>query len=152
VGIRNPRDFSAGAIYLALAIAVLWLGRDYQQGSSARMGPGYFPSALGMILGVFGLVSIGRSFVRPGEPIEAIAWRPLALILGAVVLFGFLLPRAGVIAALIALIVVAALASRHSRLNITSVAALAGVVAFCVIVFVKGLGVPMPLVGTWFGG
>jgi hypothetical protein len=152
VGIRNPRDFWAGAIYLALAIGVLWIGRDYQQGSSARMGAGYFPYALGMILGAFGLVSVGRSFIRPGEPIEAIAWRPLALVLGAIVLFGFLLPRAGVIVALTALIVVAALASRHTRLNVTSVAALAGIVAFCVIVFVKGLGVPMPMLGSWFGG
>ena len=150
--IRNPRDFWAGAIYLALAIAAIWIGRDYQQGTSARMGPGYFPTALGALLGMFGLVSIGRSFVRPGEPIGAIAWRPLALILGAIVLFGFLLPRAGVIVALTALIVVGALASRNTRLNATSVAALVGTVAFCVLVFVKGLGVPMPLVGTWFGG
>jgi hypothetical protein len=72
--------------------------------------------------------------------------------LGAVVLFGFLLPRAGVIVALTALIVVGALASRNTRLKATSVAALVGTVAFCVLVFVKGLGVPMPLVGTWFGG
>ena len=74
MGIRNPRDFSAGAIYLALAIAVLWLGRDYQQGSSARMGPGYFPSVLGMILGVFGLVSIGRSFCNASTLCRA--WPP----------------------------------------------------------------------------
>ena len=82
MGIRNPRDFWAGAIYLALAIVVIWIGRNYQQGTSARMGPGYFPYALGMILGAFGLVSIGRSFIRPGEPIEAIAWRPLATVPG----------------------------------------------------------------------
>jgi hypothetical protein len=57
-----------------------------------------------------------------------------------------------VIVALTALIVVGALASRNTRLNATSVAALVGTVTFCVLVFVKGLGVPMPLVGTWFGG
>ncbi len=57
--IRNPRDFWAGAIYLVLAIVVLWIGRGYPQGSSARMGPGYFPVALGSILAVFGAVSIG---------------------------------------------------------------------------------------------
>ena len=54
--------------------------------------------------------------------------------------------------ALPCLIVVSALASRNSRLDVTSVAALVGLVAFCVVVFVKGLGVPMPLLGTWFGG
>jgi hypothetical protein len=150
--IRNPRDFGAGAIYLALAIAAIWIGRDYQFGTSERMGPGYFPTALGSILAAFGIVSIGRSFVRPGEPISAIAWRPLALVLGATVLFAFLLPRAGVLVALPCLIVVGALASRNSRLDLTSTAALVGLIAFCVLVFVKGLGVPMPLLGTWFGG
>ena len=150
--IRNPRDFWAGAIYLALAIAAIWIGQDYQLGTSERMGAGYFPTALGSILAMFGVVSMGRSFIRPGGAISAIAWRPLALVLGSTVLFGLLLPRAGVLIALPCLIVVSALASRNSRLDVTSIAALVGLVAFCVVVFVKGLGVPMPLIGTWFGG
>jgi len=150
--IRNPRDFWAGAIYLALAAVVIWIGRNYPQGSSARMGPGYVPMALGAILAIFGIVSIGRSFFRPGEAISALAWRPLVLILGSVVLFGLLLDRVGVLIALPCLIVVSALASRNSRIDVTSVSALVGPVAFCVVVFVKGLGVPMPLIGTWFGG
>ena len=150
--IRSPRDFWAGAIYLALAIAAIWIGQDYQLGTSERMGPGYFPTALGSTLAIFGALPMGRSFIRPGEAISAIAWRPLALVLGSTVLFGLLLPRAGALIALPCLIVVSALASRNSRLNVTSIAALVGLVAFCVVVFVKGLGVPMPLIGTWFGG
>lgn len=150
--IRNPRDFWAGAIYLALACVVIWIGRNYAQGSSERMGPGYFPTALGSLLAVFGAVSMARSFIRPGEPIGAIAWKPLLLILGSVVLFGLLLDRVGVIVALVCLIAISAMASRYSKLNATSLAAMAGLVAFCVLVFVKGLGVPMPLVGTWLGG
>jgi hypothetical protein len=150
--IRNPRDFWAGALYLALAIFVIWIGRDYQQGTSARMGPGYFPVVLGSILAIFGIVSIARSFIRTGEAISAFAWRPLALVLGSTVVFGLLLGRVGVLIALPCLIVISALASRNSRLDVTSVAALIGLVAFCVVVFVKGLGVPMPLIGTWFGG
>jgi hypothetical protein len=54
--------------------------------------------------------------------------------------------------ALPCLIVVGALASRQSRLDFKSAAALIGVVAFCVLVFVKGLGVPMPLLGSWLVG
>jgi hypothetical protein len=152
MSIRNPRDFWAGAIYLALAAVVLWVGRNYPLGSSARMGPGYVPVALGSILAVFGIVSVGRSLLRPGEAISAFAFRPLVLVLGSVVLFGLLLDRVGVLIALPCLVIVSALASRHSRINVASVSALVGLVAFCVIVFVKGLGVPMPLIGTWFGG
>ena len=98
-----------------------------------------------------GVASVGRSFVRSGEAISAFAWRPLACVLGATVLFGLLLPRAGVLVALPCLIVVGALGSRSSRLDATSIAALVGLVALCVAVFVKGLGVPMPLIGSWLG-
>ena len=150
--IRNPRDFWAGAIYLALAIVAISIGRNYQLGTSERMGPGYFPTALGSILALFGVVSIGRSFIRPGEAIAALAWRPLVLVLGATVLFGLLLDRLGLLVALPCLIVVSALASRYSRLDATSIVAMVGLVAFCALVFVKGLGVPMPLIGTWLGG
>ena len=152
MGVRNPRDFWAGAIYLALAAVVVWIGSGYEQGTSARMGPGYFPIVLGVVLALFGAVSVGRSFVRPGAPVGAFAWRPLVLVLGATVLFGLLLPGAGVLVALPCLVVVGALASRHSRLDLASAATLVGLVAFCVIVFVKGLGLPMPLIGSWFGG
>ena len=148
---RNPRDFWAGLIYLVLGIGVLWIGRGYSVGTSARMGPGYFPAVLGGLLMLFGVISVARSFMRPGEAVSAIAWKPVALVLGGTVLFGLLLERAGLIVALPVLIVVSALASRHTRLDATSVAALVGIVAFCVLVFVKGLGVPMPLLGSWFG-
>ena len=152
MAIRNPRDFWAGVIYVALAVAVIAIGRNYAAGSAERMGPGYFPTTLGIILAVIGIVSIGRAFLRPGEPVGAFAWRPLVLVLGAVALFGVLLPATGLLIALPCLIIVGALASRRSRLDLKSVVALAGVVAFCALVFVKGLGVPMPLLGSWFGG
>jgi Tripartite tricarboxylate transporter TctB family len=152
VRIRNPRDFWAGAIYLTLAIAVIWIGQNYEQGTSARMGPGYFPTVLGTVLAIFGVISIGRSLLRPGDALSAFAWRPLVLVIGATVLFGLLLPRAGLLIALPCLIVVGAFASRNSRFDATSIAALVGLIAFCVLVFVKALGLPMPLIGVWFGG
>jgi len=150
--IRNPRDFWAGTIYLALAVAVLWIGRAYPLGSSARMGPGYFPIALGLLLAMFGAASVARSFVRAGEPITPFAWRPLLLVLGSVVAFGLLVHGLGALIALPILIVIAAMASRYSRPDATSVAALIGMTAFCVLVFIKGLGMPMPLIGAWLGG
>lgn len=152
MSIRNPRDFWAGAIYLALAAVVIVIGRNYSFGSSARMGPGYFPVALGSILALLGAVSVIRSFLRPGEAVGAFAWRPLLLILGAVVLFGLLLDRAGAVVALAALMIGGAFASQYSRLDLKTVAAFGGLIAFCVLVFVKGLGVPMPILGSWFGG
>ncbi len=149
---RNPKDFWAGAIYLALGVAVVLIGRNYAIGTAARMGPGYLPTVLGSLLAVFGVAAIGRSFVRPGEPISAFAWKPVVHVLGSIVLFAVLLQPAGLLVALPVMIVVGASASRHTRANLVSVLALAGIVAFCALVFVKGLGVPMPLLGSWFGG
>ena len=131
MSIRNPRDFWAGAVYLALAIVVISIGRNYDFGGSERMGPGYFPTVLGAVLALLGIASVGRSFVIPGETISAFAWRPLAFVLGSTVLFGLLLSGAGVLVALSCLIVVSALGSRYSRLDVKSAAA---------------------LIGAWFGG
>lgn len=150
MSVRSSRDFWAGAIYLGLGLSVVVLGRGYSMGSSARMGPGYFPTILGGILAVFGAIAVARAFIRPGDGVSAIAWKPLSLILGATVLYGLLLERAGLIVALPLLMIVSAMASRHTQANATSLLALVGILAFCALVFVKGLGVPMPLLGTWF--
>jgi hypothetical protein len=149
--IRSPRDFWAGAIYIAFGAAAVLIGRDYPLGSGARMGPGYFPALLGWLLMAIGALALGRSLLRKGFPVGAIAWRPLALVTGGTVLFGLLLRPAGAVAALAVLLVVSALASRQSRADLPTALAFAGLVAFCVAVFVKGLGVPMPILGSWFG-
>ncbi len=150
--IRSPRDFWAGALYVAFGAAAVLIGRDYPLGSGARMGPGYFPAMLGWLLVGIGAAALLRAFLRGGEPIGAIAWRPLALVVGATVLFGLLLRPLGAAPALAVLLGVSALASRHSRADARTLLAFAGLVAFCVLVFIKGLGVPMPILGSLFGG
>ncbi|HYI71960.1 MAG TPA: hypothetical protein VEX87_19525, partial [Skermanella sp.] len=74
---------------------------------------------------------------------------PLSLVLGACALFGALLQTAGLIAALLALVLVSASASRRFGFDWTAVAGLAALIAFCSLIFVGGLGVPMPLAGSW---
>jgi len=72
-GIRNPKDFWAGAIYVAFGAAGLLIGTNYSMGSAGRMGPGYFPVALSVLLLAFGVASLVRSFIRPGDPIRGLA-------------------------------------------------------------------------------
>ena len=147
--IRAPKDFWAGAICLGLGATALWVGQDYKFGSAGRMGPGYFPLVLATLLVVLGAISIVRSFIVAGEPISAFVWQPMFLILLATALFGFLLPRAGVVIALLALCLVSAAASNQFRFEWKATAGLLVLIAFCVLVFVKGLGVPMPITGSW---
>ncbi|MEQ1611832.1 MAG: tripartite tricarboxylate transporter TctB family protein, partial [Hyphomicrobiaceae bacterium] len=95
-------------------------------------------------------VSLARSFITKGEPITEILWKPMALILIANALFAFLLPRAGIVVALLALCLTSAAASREFRFDWKATAGLIALVVFCVVVFVKGLGVPMSITGSWF--
>lgn len=149
--VRSPKDFGAGALYVAFGLAAVWIGRDYTFGTGARMGPGYFPSVLGGLLVLFGLAAIVRSFVQSGGPMGTIAWKPLFLVVFATVLFGFLLPRVGLPVSLILLALVSAAASEKFRFEWRAALGLVALVALCALVFVTALGVPLPLFGTWLG-
>jgi hypothetical protein len=149
--IRNPKDFGAGAIYFVIGLAAVWIAQRYAFGTGARMGPGYFPTVLGVLLAIFGVASIVRSFMQSGERIGSIAWKPLALITAGTVLFGFLLPRAGLIIAILAYVLVSASASERFRFDWRATAGLFALIAFCSLVFVTLLGVPLPILGSWFG-
>ena len=146
---RNPKDVYAGLIYIAFGLAAILLARDYEMGSATRMGPAYFPTVLGGLLALIGAISLIRGLIVPGALLDRFAWRPLAIIVGASVLFGFLLRPAGLVPAVLVLVFVGSLASRRFRLVPTLLLA-AGLAAFSALVFVKGLGVPAPLFGSWF--
>ena len=147
--VQNPKDFWTGMIYLAVGAGVIFIARNYSVGTASRMGPGYFPLALSGLLIVFGLVAVVRSFIVPGEPIGAFAWKPMVLVLGATALFGALISTLGLVIALLALVLVSAAASEKFRFDWRAVLGLVALIIFCSLGFVKGLGVPMPLFGPW---
>jgi hypothetical protein len=144
------KDFWIGVFYLALGSVGAMLARDYTFGSAGRMGPGYFPTVISVLLIGFGLASLLRAWRTPGETVGALNLKGLALIAGSVFAFGYLLPRAGLGAAMVALVLLSALASSRFRLGWRPLVGLAALTGFCVGVFVYGLGIPMPLVGSWF--
>lgn len=147
--IRNPKDFWAGLIYLVAGLAAVHIAQDYAMGSAVRMGPGYFPKVLGSVLALIGLIALVRSFLRPGEAIGRLAWRETLLVLGATFLFGLLVRGAGLAISLLVLVTVSAYASRQFRWRPTLFLAF-GLALFSVLVFIKGLGIPLPLWGSWF--
>jgi hypothetical protein len=149
--IRSPKDFWAGVLYAAIGGAAIVIARDYGMGSSSRMGPAYFPTVLGGLLLLIGIASLVRSFFARGEPIGAIAWKGMFLVTLATVLFGVLLRPAGLVVALATLILVSAAASVKFRFDWRALTMMAGLILFCALVFVKGLGLPVALLGTWFG-
>lgn len=151
--IRSIKDFLTGLIYLTIgsgAILIAVLG-DYKIGVALKMGPAYFPLVLSGLLILIGLISLVRSFISPGTPVGALTVKGLLLVVVPTILFGFLVRGAGLVVALPVLVIVSSFASREFRWGPT-LALAAGMTVFCTLVFLKGLGVPLPILGSWFGG
>ena len=148
--IRHPKDFWTGIIFLFFGLAAIIIGLDYPMGSAGRMGPAYFPAVLGAMLSLVGLVGVIRSFLRNGEAISKFHIKELVIVLVAVLLFGFLMRTAGLIPATLVLVLLSAYASPKFSWG-ASIALAVGLAAFSVLMFVKLLGLPMPILGPWFG-
>lgn len=148
--IRHPKNFWTGVIFLAFGLAAVLIARDYSMGQAAKMGPAYFPTVLGWMLVAIGGVGILRSFFGHGEAIERFAIKQLIIILGAVLLFGFLIRGAGLVPAIIVLIMLSAYASTKFHL-VQTIALAIGLTLFSILIFVKLLGLPIAMLGPWFG-
>jgi putative tricarboxylic transport membrane protein len=149
--IRNPKDFFAGLIFLAIA-GIFALGiPELPIGTSLRMGPGYFPLVLILLLTAFGLGILINGLRSKGEPIGDIPWRALILITIAIVFFGFTLRGLGLVPSLAITVLITTFGSRQWTWRM-SLALVVGIVASSVGVFVYGLGLPIPLLGPWAGG
>ncbi len=92
--IKSQKDFFAGLMFLVVGIAFAWGATTYNIGEGARMGPGYFPLMLGVLLAAMGSFIIFEALVvetEDGEPVGKIAWKPLGFIIAANLVFGTLL-------------------------------------------------------------
>ena len=148
--IKHPRDFYAGLMYALVGLGAMVIARDYNMGTSVRMGPGYFPTLLGALLIIIGTLSMIRAFLRQGESIATFYWKEIFLVLGSVVLFGLLVRGAGLVPSLILLVLVSAWASEKFQIKSAVLLAILTSV-FSALVFVKGLGLPFSIIGPWFG-
>lgn len=148
--IRNQRDFWAGIMFLVAGLLFIALSQQYQLGTAAKMGPGYFPTVLGGLMGFLGILISWGATARsnPVTTLTKVGWRELILVLAAVAAFGFLLPRLGMVLSVIALIGVAAVAGHEFRLRDT----LLSIVVLLIIsygVFVYGLELQFPVWPTF---
>jgi len=140
--IRAPKDFWSGVMFCAFAVVAVLAARGYSLGSAGKMGPGYFPLLLGGLLGVLGVILIGRSLVLDGEPVPRFHLLPLAVIAVAVALFGLMIEPAGLVVSLALLVVLSAWAGPQFCLTET-VALAAALIVFSIGVFVYALGLSL---------
>jgi hypothetical protein len=160
--IKSQKDFFAGLMFAVVGAAFGIGATSYTVGEGARMGPGYFPLMLGILLALIGIFVIVQALIvetEDGEKIGRWAWKPLGFVLGANLLFGVLLgglprvglPAMGLILAIYGLTFVAALAGEEFKLK--EVAVLATVLAIgSYLAFVVLLRLQFPVWPTFLAG
>jgi putative tricarboxylic transport membrane protein len=145
--VRNQQDFGAALLFAFLGAGGLWFGREYDVGRASEMGPGYFPLVLSWGLIGFGVIIGLRALAVRGPRLQPVAWRSVALVLGAILVFAFLIESAGLALAVLVVTVISALASPELRWKEAIVLGLI-LAAFCVLVFIYGLRQTMTVFGA----
>jgi hypothetical protein len=149
--IRNPKDFWAGFLFVLVGLAAIVLGSRYNLGTAARMGPGYFPRILGMLLIVLGGTIALRALRLDGPVIPAWRWWSTLVVLGSVVLFGLIVNHAGLALSTVILIMLASSASSEFRWKEALVSGLF-LAVLAVGVFIIGLKLQLPIWPTFITG
>jgi hypothetical protein len=160
--IKSQKDFYSGLMFMLIGGGFAWGATNYSVGTGARMGPGYFPLLLGIVLAVLGAGILFYSLVEhteDGEPIGKFAWRPIVFVLGANVAFGILLaglpslgvPAMGLILAIYALVIIASMAGDHFVLkDVLILATILSVGSY--LAFIVLLKLQMPVWPTFITG
>ncbi len=162
VKLKSQKDFWAGMMYMVVGVAFAVGAKNYTIGSGARMGPGYFPLILGILLALIGAGVAFKGLTsgpKDGDPIGKWAWKQVFFVLLANFAFGLLLvgipswgiPAMGLIVAIYGLVFIASLAG--SEFNAKSVFVLATILAVgSYIAFVWALNLQFPVWPSFITG
>ena len=143
------KDFLSGLMFIGFGLAALYVGQKLALGTPVRMGPGYVPRMLSLTLLALGALICIVAIVSGSEPVERPKWKPITLVTIGIVCFALLFERAGLIPALIVLILIASLANEEFKLTevIGNIIALS---VLCTLVFKVGLGMNIYILrGVW---
>ena len=145
LNIKSPKDFWAGLMFIGVGLFFLvWALTHYQMGTAVRMGPAYFPTMLGGLLVFLGVLVLLEGLAMEGPPIPKFSYRPLLLISGACVAYGYLMKPLGLILATGVLVFVAAFGGHEFKWKEVTILYVV-LIVFSILVFVKGLTLPFPI-------
>ena len=143
--IKSPRDFWAGLMFLVTGLFfAIWAAANYQMGTAVRMGPAYFPTVLGGLLAVLGLIVLLGALAVEGQPVARFHFRPLVLITVATIAYGYLMKPLGLVGATAALVYISAFGGHEFKWKEVTVLYVI-LMLFSWLVFVKGLALPFPM-------
>ena len=155
MNIKSQKDFFSGLLFIVVGGAFAYGATNYSVGTGARMGPGYFPLLLGIILALLGAVVTFKSLVvetPDGDKIGKWAWKPLFFIIASNLLFGVLLgglpsvgiPPMGMVVAIFGLVVVSSMAGQSFKLKeVLILATVLAVMSYLAFVLVLKLQFPV---------
>lgn len=141
---RNGQDILAGLLFTGFGAAGLWFGAELPIGSLARMGAGFLPTALSIVLLCVGAWLLISGLGTPGDPVPPFSLRATIGILSAAALFGLIVEEGGILLAVAVLVAASAAASVETRWREVPFLA-AGLAIMVVLVFVAGLGMLLPI-------
>jgi hypothetical protein len=143
------KDFLSGLMFIGFGMIALYFGQKLAIGTPVRMGPGYVPRMLSLILCGLGLLVCIVALVSGSEPVEKPKWKPITLVTIGIVCFGLLFERAGLIPALIVLVMIASLAGEEFKL-LEVIGNIVALSVLCTLVFKVGLSMNIYVLrGVW---
>lgn len=142
--ITSPENFWSGIMFIGFGALAIYIASDYPMGSTARMGPGYFPTLIGGFLIVLGAVITATGFRIKGEGIGPFPWRAVLFLGVGFASFAWGIDHVGFIPALAVLILLASFASKEYRWKEVVVETLV-LIGGCWAIFIYGLELPFPL-------
>lgn len=146
---RARRDLFAGAIFAAFGAAFAGMSLTYDIGDPFRMGPGFFPLALGLVLVGLGALIVAKGFVAgSGEDLGIVPWRAVVILVAAIMFFGLTVRGLGLVPALGGTTLLAAFAGRDVHPGRAAIIAI-GLTVLSILIFVVALQLRLALVGPW---
>jgi hypothetical protein len=146
------KDLLAGGIFAAFGLAFAITASTYEVGSPLRMGPGFFPLVLGGVLVLLGIAVAVKGFVAgEGDDIGPVPWKSAALLVAAILFFGFTVQGLGLVPALFVAVLLSAFAGHRTGL-IPAVVIAVSLTVLCVLIFVMALQLRLSLFGPWLQG
>lgn len=153
--IKSQKDFFSGLLYAVVGSGFAIGATTYKIGTSARMGPGFFPMLLGVLLAIIGLYIMFKAMVVKtpnGDKIGKWAWKPLFFIIAGNLLFGILLgglpsvgvPAMGLIVAIFGTTLVVSLAGDTFKIKeVLILATILSIASYCAFVLLLNLQFPV---------
>jgi len=143
--IKAPKDFWAGLMFIGFgAFFMIWALTHYQMGTAVRMGPAYFPAVLGGLMVFLGVLVFIESLTMEGPAVPPMKMRPLILISGACVIYGYMMKPLGLVLATALLVFIAAFGGHEFKWKEVTILYVV-LIVFSLLVFVKGLTLPFPI-------